>query len=79
MQVSRGDEIRMTIETGNNVLAAKEGKRLVVLGSSFISMELVVAVAKRGLASIDVVGMEEVPFEPILGTEVGRGLKQVRD
>lgn len=57
--------------------AAQEGKRLVVLGSSFISMELVAAVAKRGLASIDVVGMEEFPFQAVLGKEVGAGLKKV--
>lgn len=40
-------------------------------------MELVAAVAKRELASIDVVGMEEVPFERILGKDVGKGLMQV--
>lgn len=47
-----------------------------VIGSSFISMELVVAVAKKKLASIDVIGMEEFPFEAILGKEIGAGLKQ---
>lgn len=51
---------------------------MVVLGSSFISMELVAAVAKRKLASIDVIGMEEYPFEAVLGKEVGKGLKKVR-
>ena len=55
----------------------KEGKKLVVIGSSFISMELVVAVTSRKLASIDVVGMEEFPFELILGKQVGAGLKKV--
>jgi apoptosis-inducing factor 3 len=45
--------------------ACQEGKRLVVIGSSFIGMELVVAVAKRKLASIDVVSMENVPFEKV--------------
>ena len=57
--------------------AAKEGKNLVVIGSSFISMEVVVAVAKRKLASIDVIGMENYPFEAVLGSEVGKGLMQV--
>ena len=57
--------------------AVQEGKRLVVIGSSFISMELVVAVTSRKLASIDVVGMEEFPFELILGKQVGAGLKKV--
>ncbi|TFK40229.1 flavo protein [Crucibulum laeve] len=59
--------------------AAKEGKHLVVIGSSFISMELVAAVSKRKLASIDVIGMEEFPFEAILGKEVGAGLKKYHE
>ncbi len=54
-----------------------EGKRLVVIGSSFISMELVVAVTKRNLASIDVIGMESAPFEAVLGKEVGAALQKV--
>ncbi|KZT06056.1 uncharacterized protein LAESUDRAFT_726260 [Laetiporus sulphureus 93-53] len=54
--------------------ACQEGKRLVVIGSSFISMELVVAVSNRKLASIDVIGLEEVPFDSILGKQVGQGL-----
>jgi len=40
-------------------------------------MELVVAFLKRKLASIDVIGMEEVPFEVVLGKEIGAGLKKV--
>ncbi|KAJ7650683.1 hypothetical protein FB45DRAFT_888492 [Roridomyces roridus] len=56
--------------------AAQEGKRLVVIGSSFISMEVVSAVAKRKLASIDVIGMEEHPFELVLGKEVGKALQK---
>ncbi|KAI0346178.1 hypothetical protein BDW22DRAFT_1352201 [Trametopsis cervina] len=59
--------------------AAQEGKRLVVIGSSFISMELVVAVTKRNLASIDVIGMESAPFEAVLGKEVGFALKKFHE
>ncbi|KAI0775025.1 hypothetical protein BD413DRAFT_471840 [Trametes elegans] len=59
--------------------AAKEGKHLVVIGSSFISMELVVAVSSRKLASIDVIGQEEYPFEAVLGKEVGAGLKKFHE
>jgi len=40
-------------------------------------MELVAALSKRKLASIDVIGMEEFPFEMVLGKEVGAGLKKV--
>lgn len=39
-------------------------------------MELVVAVSKRKLASIDVIAMEDYPFERVLGVEVGKGLKK---
>ncbi|KAH7339741.1 flavoprotein [Rhizoctonia solani] len=56
----------------DNVL--KEGKRIAFVGSSFISMELVVVASKRKLASLDVIGMEEVPFERVLGKQVGAGL-----
>lgn len=57
--------------------AAKEGKNVVVIGSSFISMELVVAMLKYKLASIDVIGTSEFPFQSVLGKEVGAGLKKV--
>lgn len=40
-------------------------------------MELVAAMSKRKLASIDVVGMEEFPFERVLGKAIGAGLKKV--
>ncbi|KAG6817164.1 hypothetical protein H0H87_012125 [Tephrocybe sp. NHM501043] len=59
--------------------AAKEGKRLVVIGTSFIGMEIVVAVSKKKLASIDVIGMESRPFEAILGKEVGAGLQKYHE
>jgi len=52
---------------------------LVVIGSSFISMELVVALSKRKLAAIDVIGMEEFPFEAVLGKAVGAGLKKYHE
>lgn len=51
---------------------------MVVIGSSFIGMELVTALSKRKLQSIHVIGMEEYPFENVLGKEVGAALKKVR-
>jgi len=54
-------------------------KRLVVVGSSFIGMELVAAVAKRGLKSIDVIGQSQVPFESVLGKEVGAGIMKYHE
>lgn len=63
--------------TDGFLIAAQEGKNMVVIGSSFISMELVQAVSKRKLASINVIGMEEYPFELVLGKEIGKALKKV--
>ncbi|KAF5342112.1 hypothetical protein D9611_001598 [Ephemerocybe angulata] len=79
-----GTPRRLPIEGANldNVFtfrAAKEGKRAVVIGSSFISMELVAAMSKRKLASIDVIGMEEVPFQNILGKEIGAALQKYHE
>jgi NADPH-dependent 2,4-dienoyl-CoA reductase/sulfur reductase-like enzyme len=59
------------------LIAAQEGKNVVVIGSSFISMELVIAMSSRKLASIHVVGTQEFPFQTVLGKEVGQGLMKV--
>ncbi|KAH8983206.1 flavoprotein [Lactarius akahatsu] len=59
--------------------ACQEGKHVVAIGSSFISMELVVALSKRKLASIHVIGMEQYPFENVLGKDIGAGLKQFHE
>lgn len=68
----------MTSSSHTHCIAeVQEGKRLVVIGSSFISMELVVAVSKRNLASIDVIGQETAPFEAVLGAQVGKALQKV--
>ena len=40
-------------------------------------MEIVAALFKRKLASIDVIGRERYPFEIVLGETVGAGLMKV--
>lgn len=50
-----------------------------MIGGSFISMELVVAVSKRKLASIHVITMGQYPFETVLGGEIGAGLKHFHE
>jgi apoptosis-inducing factor 3 len=42
-------------------------------------MELVGTVSKRKLASIHVIGMEQYPFENVLGREIGAGFKQFHE
>ncbi|CAK7563008.1 MAG: Apoptosis-inducing factor 1 [Sporothrix epigloea] len=54
-----------------NVLGAQDGarKKVVIIGSSFIGMEVANAIAKNH--TVSVIGMDKVPLERVLGTEVG--------
>ncbi|QKZ11953.1 FAD-dependent oxidoreductase [Spirosoma sp. KUDC1026] len=49
----------------------KEGKRVVIIGSSFIGLEGAMSLKKLG-SDVTVVGQEKVPFEKILGDKVGK-------
>ena len=58
----------------------KQDKDVVVIGTSFIGMEVAIALAGQKKAkSVSVVGMEEVPFERVLGKEVGAGLMKAQE
>ncbi|RVX72720.1 hypothetical protein B0A52_04118 [Exophiala mesophila] len=47
-----------------------KGKKIVVVGSSFIGMEVANALAKEN--SVSIVGMEAAPLERVMGKEVGQ-------
>ncbi|KAK8024317.1 Apoptosis-inducing factor 1 [Apiospora rasikravindrae] len=57
----------------NNAIGDK-GKKIVVVGSSFIGMELANCVAADN--TVTVVGMENTPLERVLGKDVGAGLQK---
>lgn len=61
---------------GNEDGEASNKKNVVVIGSSFIGMEAAIALTKR--ANVSVVGMEKVPFERVLGEQVGGGLMKAQ-
>ncbi|KAG8953414.1 hypothetical protein FRC04_002256 [Tulasnella sp. 424] len=52
----------------------QKGKKLVVVGSSFISMELLIAVQKKELGAVHVVGSSKVPFAKVLGEQIGQSI-----
>jgi apoptosis-inducing factor 3 len=50
----------------------------VILGSSFIGMEVAASLRERGL-EVTVVGVESVPFEQTLGASVGRAWQRLHE
>ncbi|KAI0811892.1 hypothetical protein GGR55DRAFT_687998 [Xylaria sp. FL0064] len=52
----------------------EKGKNIVIVGSSFIGMEIANATAADN--TVSVIGMESAPLERVLGKEVGAGLQK---
>lgn len=57
-----------------NEAIGDKGKKIVIVGSSFIGLE--VANATVGDNQVTVIGMEKVPLERVLGEQVGAGLQK---
>ncbi|KAK1518149.1 hypothetical protein CPAR01_15798 [Colletotrichum paranaense] len=51
-----------------------KGKKIVIVGSSFIGMEVANATAKEN--TVTVIGMEKVPLERVLGEKIGAGIQK---
>src|SRR5205823_3689984 len=68
-----------TLADADKIIEAADkakSKRAVVIGASFIGMEVAASLAGGRGISVTVVGMEAVPFINILGDEVGRMLRK---
>jgi NADPH-dependent 2,4-dienoyl-CoA reductase/sulfur reductase-like enzyme/nitrite reductase/ring-hydroxylating ferredoxin subunit len=57
---------------------AEPGRRAVIVGSSFIALEAAAALRKRGVA-VTISGPERVPFERVLGAEIGGFLQRLHE
>jgi len=68
--------LRMVAQAEDIVKATQGKPKVVIIGSSFIGMELAVALKDK---DITVVGMETVPLERVLGVEVGKGLQSLHE
>ena len=66
-------------EDVNSILdAIADAKRAVVVGSSFIGMEAAASLVQQGL-EVTVVSPDRVPFQKILGEELGRMFQKVHE
>lgn len=68
-----------TVEDARAIMAkADPGKRCVIVGASFIAMEAAGSLRQRGV-EVDIAAPEQVPFERVFGTDLGKHLKQVHE
>lgn len=70
--------LRTLADARNIIGRAKSSGRAVVIGASFIGLEVAASLRKRGLA-VDVVAPESLPLAKILGPELGAFVKGLHE
>ncbi len=70
--------LRIIEDATRIVEAAAQASRAVVVGASFIGMEVAYSLTKRGL-KVTVVAPGSVPFEKQLGPEIGRVFQEIHE
>jgi len=70
--------LRTFADSQSIVAAATAAKRVVVVGASFIGLEVAASLRQRGI-EVHVVGPERIPFERVLGAELGTFVREVHE
>ena len=70
--------LRSLADSNSLIAASKDAKRVVVIGASFIGLEVSASLRTRGL-DVHVVAPDTVPLERVLGRELGSFIKAVHE
>lgn len=57
--------------------AVTKQSQVVIIGTSFIGMEVSMAIMKKEPKSVTLVGVDEIPFASILGKDIGKAIMEV--
>ena len=71
--------LRTIGDTKKITSAVTKESEIVIIGTSFIGMEVSMALLKKEPKSVTLVGMDEVPFEAILGKDIGIAIMEVSE
>ncbi|EDV21585.1 uncharacterized protein TRIADDRAFT_59728 [Trichoplax adhaerens] len=67
-----------TPEDGNAIASESNGKNVVIVGSSFIGMEIAAYLANK-VQSVSVIGRSQTPFSATLGPRIGAALQKMHE
>jgi NAD(P)H-nitrite reductase large subunit len=70
--------LRSLADSQSIIDAAANARRAVVIGSSFIGLEVAASLRARKL-EVDVVSIDKVPLERVMGAQVGRFVQQLHE
>jgi NADPH-dependent 2,4-dienoyl-CoA reductase/sulfur reductase-like enzyme/nitrite reductase/ring-hydroxylating ferredoxin subunit len=70
--------LRTLADARGIIEAAKTARRAVVVGSSFIGLEVAASLRARGL-EVDVVSRDTLPLERVLGVELGQFIQELHE
>jgi NADPH-dependent 2,4-dienoyl-CoA reductase/sulfur reductase-like enzyme/nitrite reductase/ring-hydroxylating ferredoxin subunit len=70
--------LRSLADSRSIIAATKNAKRAVVIGASFIGLEVAASIRTRGL-SVDVVAPEKLPLERVMGEHLGKFIQSLHE
>jgi NADPH-dependent 2,4-dienoyl-CoA reductase/sulfur reductase-like enzyme len=70
--------LRSLVDSRAIIAAAKDAKQAIVIGSSFIGLEVAASLRARGVG-VHIVAPEKVPLERVLGDHLGRYVRSLHE